>query len=114
MLHIIVLAATMDDLRGNIPSYDQLKRSFCDGTIFNASETELKRAILGLSMGAESNEGIRHHYIVMSNAIQSIQLHRLLNELEKRNKRTQKWLMVVAAATLIAVIVQICVAIHVT
>jgi len=109
-----MLAIIMDDLRENIPSYDQLKRSFCDGTIFNASETDIKRAILGLSMGAESNEGIRHHYIVMSNAIQSIQLQRLLYELEKRNNRTQKWFVVIASATLIAAIVQICVAIHVT
>jgi len=89
------------------PSYDDLKRSFFDGTIYQASDDELRRAILGLTRHAETNEYIRHHYIIMSNAIQSIQLDRVLHELEKRNSRTQKLVIVVALATLCAAVVNI-------
>jgi len=100
-----------DQKKSEIPKYDELKREFCDGTIFDASDEDLLGAIQGLSSTAEPNEGIRHHYVVMSHAIQSIQLRRLLHELEQRNNRMQKWFVILTFSALLAAMVQVVVAV---
>jgi len=101
----------MTDPKSEIPNYDELKSKFCDGTIFNAPDDDLMRAIQGLSSTAEQNEDIRHHYVVMPHAIRSIQLRRLLYELEQRNNRMQRWFMILAFSAVAAAAVQVVVAV---
>lgn len=101
----------MNESIQNYPSYDKLKQMFSDDKIYQASDNELRGAVLGLIRGAETNESIRHHYIIMSNAIQSILLDRVLHELEKRNIRTQKLVIIVAIATLCVAVLNIFVSI---
>lgn len=88
-------------------SFDSLRQAFRDQSIDSATNADLQTAVGILANSTILNDAVRHEAIVMASAVQSILLRRLLDEQERRNRKTQFWFMVLALSSILVGVAQI-------
>ena len=71
----------------SIRIHDELNAKFSDGSVFEASEEDLKRYLKGLCTTAVVNERIRHQEINRCQVIGTIRMFRFLDALEQNNRQ---------------------------
>lgn len=91
----------------NFVDFNSVRNAIRNRSIHSATNAELESAVGVLANTGIPNENVRHEAIVMADAIHSILLRRLLDEQERRNRKTQFWFMVLAMAALVSAVIQI-------
>ena len=94
--------------------HGEADRAFGQGTVCEASEEQLQRYLQNICTGAIPNDTIRHREIVRGITINHIQTARVIKELgatiarlNAQNARTERWIVVLAIASLVATLVGI-------
>lgn len=85
---------------------------FETGEVLSKEEPELITGLLELCNGRVSNEEVRHRELLRGITINHILMQRHIDKLNKQNNTTQRWVIVLAAASLIGTAVQIGIALY--
>lgn len=87
--------------------YQPVEDAFRDGNIADKSNVELSNFLIALSNEVVYSENVRHRDIIRGLTINQLLLQRHIDSLNKQNSKIQKWVIALAAASLISSIIQI-------
>lgn len=87
--------------------YQPVEDAFRDGNIADKSNVELSSFLIALSNEVVYSENVRHRDIIRGLTINQLLLQRHIDSLNKQNSKIQKWVIALAAASLISSIIQI-------
>lgn len=76
---------------------DELDQRFRDGTIFAASESDLKRYLTDLGSGNVPNETVRHRQVIRAQVIETVRMFRHLERLDASNRRLSLTVIILTA-----------------
>jgi len=65
--------------------FEQVREMFRTGELWQKDIPMLNRCLRGLAIRAEENPYIRHHHIIIAQAIHGIMLERLISKIDQRN-----------------------------
>ncbi len=88
----------------NLNKYSAARRAFETGTIWNASEDEMREYIKGIATTRNSNDSIKNADIAKMLTINHLQTRKLIKDLNEQNNRTQ---LIALVVTFVAVVVAI-------
>jgi hypothetical protein len=95
-----------------LDQYESAHKSFRSGAVMSEDNETLLNHLSGLANQNNTNEGTQHRDIVRGLTINHILLQRHIDGLNKQNAKTQRWVIALAVASLIATAVQTTVAIR--
>ena len=96
-----------DFIMSFIDQYESADKAFRIGKVLSDDNETLLSHLSGLSNLTNINTGTQHRDIIRGITINHILLQRHIDNLNKQNSKTQRWVMVLAVAALISSIVQI-------
>jgi hypothetical protein len=86
---------------------DRLDAAFVTGSVFGAAEPELLNYLQTLSTGRIPNDMVRHREIIRGLTINHIQMRRLIDRLDRQNRRVTILFVVLAVLSLLSAVIQI-------
>ena len=91
----------------NIKLQDEIRSVFSNGTILSTKDDKLGEYLTSLCLEPVPNEGMRHAKIIQALTINHIQMKRHIDNLNKKNNRTQFFVILLALVSLVSSVVQI-------
>jgi hypothetical protein len=86
---------------------DRLDAAFTTGSVFDAGEPELLDYLRTLATGHIPNDAVRHREIIRGLTINNIQVRRLIDRLDRQNRRVTVVFIVLAVLSLVSAVIQI-------
>jgi hypothetical protein len=96
----------------SLEDWEEANASFMDGTLLSCDTPTLQKHLLALSNQQIRNETIQHRDVIRGLTINHILLQRHIDALNEQNAKTERWVIALAVAALIAAVVQTTVAIR--
>jgi hypothetical protein len=96
----------------SLEDWEKANASFMDGTLLSCDTPTLQKHLLALSNQQIRNETIQHRDVIRGLTINHILLQRHIDSLNEQNAKTERWVIALAVAALIAAVVQTTVAIR--
>lgn len=90
-----------------IKTHSAVCTAFENGSVTEVSDDILQTWLRNLSTGNTVNETIRYREIIRALTINHIQMKRHIDHLNAQSNKTQKWVMVLAIASLIGTLAQV-------
>jgi len=91
----------------SINEWEAAGKAFESGTLWDCDDAALQAHLLALSNQSILNPSIQHRDVVRGITINHMLLQRHINRLDRQNTRTQRWVMALAAASLLGTSAQL-------
>lgn len=89
------------------PNFQEVNAAFVDGSFINKADEELISYLTVLAKEPSYNQNLQHLAIIRAQTINDLLMKRYIDKLDKQNLKTQRWFMALAAASLLASVIDI-------
>ena len=90
-----------------IEAWEAAGKAFEDGSIESCGNATMRAHLLALSNQQIYNDSIQHRDVIRAITLNHILLQRHINDLDRQNTKTQRWVIALAVASLIGTAVQV-------
>jgi len=90
-----------------IEQWEAASKAFENGSIESCDNATMRAHLLALSNQQIHNDSIQHRDVIRGITLNHILLQRHINDLDRQNTKTQRWVIALAVASLIGTAVQV-------
>ena len=91
----------------SIEQWEAASKAFENGSIESCDNATMRAHLLALSNQQIHNDSIQHRDVIRGITLNHILLQRHINDLDRQNTKTQRWVIALAVASLIGTAVQV-------
>lgn len=91
----------------SIEQWQAAGKAFEDGSIESCDNATMRAHLLAISNQPIINDAIQHRDVIRGITLNHILLQRHINDLDRQNTKTQRWVIALAVASLIGTAVQV-------